>query len=94
MRQAKTLILRVSRVRAIDCYCGVTRMRYEAVATSAPAKLWLIGDRKDASRIVWTSTSSGRDGPLLIARRRVLGLPRVRDSRLDTAEKSYEMRAS
>jgi hypothetical protein len=94
MRQAKTLILRVSRVRAIDCYCGVTRMRYEAVATSAPAKLWLIGDRKDTSRIVWTSTSSGRDGPLLIARRRVLGLREFEIHGWTTAEKSSEMRAS
>jgi hypothetical protein len=60
MRQAKTLILRSSRVRMIDCYCGVTCMRYEAVATSAPAKLWLIGDLWDTRCIVSTSTSIGR----------------------------------
>jgi hypothetical protein len=80
MRQAKTLVLRVSRVRVIDCYCGVTRMRYEAVATSAPPKLWPIGDRVGHESHRWViGMARSPTRRMLIARPSRAGSPRARD---------------
>lgn len=52
-RQAKNAALRASRVDMIDRYCGVTCMRYPAVATWSAPKFWLIVESREA-RVVAT----------------------------------------
>jgi hypothetical protein len=88
MRQGKTLLLRVSRSRVIDCYCRVTHRRYEAVATAAVPKSCRIGDRGCVHPVVGQRHRSSELRPPLVMARSHAGAPESSKRGLGTSRES------